>query len=725
MVTSFRRIFLFFVFIFCLSSVAEVSGAFFVSKHAPLRSYRGIPSHGNNSPWGIITPHARVSPARGALPSNTHTEAVKKHTGYKYMLYKLEAYIKAGNIYELLDFSNAYLLKSRSRAADLEGITFKYPARVDEVLSLALAFSYDVNKAKLILKRVGKAVNSNYGLMAKSLFALYEKNYKTARRFLHLAMEMDDKNPLVYDIEGYINSGLGRKNDAIRSFRKAISVAPDSSIAYAELAALFLADKKTNLALKYYKAAAVLAPHNHKNLYGMALCYIKNNNMSKAIEYLTKCIEKDDAFAPAHAKLGDVYFNTARYEDSLGVGQKLVLLGRRNLGTLFMGRALFELGRYDEALEVLDTVMEGNSPPLLFLNLKLHMALALGNMSEVLRYIDEVSKQNILDEDKIPYLKSYLLTLAYCQAYSGDIESAIKLVQSGMEKNFFSLKPNFFLAQLEILNGNAEKAEKYLKSTPDLVRDMNLDSLELSEYVRDKSPCLERFRAGIFLLKEWFATALRINQEILKTSPNDFITSYIAGKIAGYSNDSELMNTLLKRTIKIEPSFISAQVALGDSYVQARNYQAALEPYKAVAELLPHSPYVSYIISSIYEVSGQRDKAYALLMNMTKRFPYFAFAFNQLAWISIEKGENLNKALEWARRADELLPGTAYIKDTIGWWYLKNKEYKKAEHFFKQALNLSPNFSASYHHLSLLYKEQGLKDKALLFIKKASDYKGN
>ena len=83
----------------------------------------------------------------------------------------------------------------------------------------------------------------------------------------------------------------------------------------------------------------------------------------------------------------------------------------------------------------------------------------------------------------------------------------------------------------------------------------------------------------------------------------------------------------------------------------------------------------------------------------------FAPAANNLAWILVEQGGNLDRALSYAQTAREQRPDDPHIADTLGWIYYKKNAYLLAINLLKEAAEKLPNEpNVQFHYGMAQYK---------------------
>jgi tetratricopeptide (TPR) repeat protein len=79
-------------------------------------------------------------------------------------------------------------------------------------------------------------------------------------------------------------------------------------------------------------------------------------------------------------------------------------------------------------------------------------------------------------------------------------------------------------------------------------------------------------------------------------------------------------------------------------------------------------------------------------------------ASNNLAYVILQQGGNVDVALSMAQTARRQMPDNPNAADTLGWAYYKKGLYPTAIDLFKEALKKSPNDPTFHYHLGLAYQ---------------------
>jgi len=75
------------------------------------------------------------------------------------------------------------------------------------------------------------------------------------------------------------------------------------------------------------------------------------------------------------------------------------------------------------------------------------------------------------------------------------------------------------------------------------------------------------------------------------------------------------------------------------------------------------------------------------------------------------RGRGIDKALEFAKKAVELQPGSAVYLNTLSWLYYLNKDYAQAEGAIKKALTLEPDNPVYQEGLHAIQEARRGKEK--------------
>lgn len=136
-------------------------------------------------------------------------------------------------------------------------------------------------------------------------------------------------------------------------------------------------------------------------------------------------------------------------------------------------------------------------------------------------------------------------------------------------------------------------------------------------------------------------------------------------------------------------------------------------------EVFPDDENLLYEYGLLLEDNGDHSAALAVMQKIITLQPDNAGALNFVGYSWADKKINLDQALEYIRRAIELKPDNAFIRDSLGWVYYRLGKIDQAIKELETATRLSPEDAAILEHLGDVYLEAGRVRDAVYTFKKA------
>jgi Flp pilus assembly protein TadD len=95
-------------------------------------------------------------------------------------------------------------------------------------------------------------------------------------------------------------------------------------------------------------------------------------------------------------------------------------------------------------------------------------------------------------------------------------------------------------------------------------------------------------------------------------------------------------------------------------------------------------------------------------------------AANNLAYLMVENGDNVDVALSLAQTARRILPDSPQTADTLAWIYYFKGNYVSARDLLEGALKETPDDASMHLHLGMTYAKLNDKSDAATHLKKAT-----
>jgi len=142
----------------------------------------------------------------------------------------------------------------------------------------------------------------------------------------------------------------------------------------------------------------------------------------------------------------------------------------------------------------------------------------------------------------------------------------------------------------------------------------------------------------------------------------------------------------------------------------------AVELYGAAIRAAPGFWVAKLELATIYQRAGVNDKAMQLYEEVIKLKPNEVRALNDYANLCAEEKKNLDKAVEYAKRAKKLSPFSGAVADTLGVLHTILGDTAAAVEQLEEARSLLPNHPTVLYHLAVAYAKGGKKQEALAIL---------
>ena len=197
----------------------------------------------------------------------------------------------------------------------------------------------------------------------------------------------------------------------------------------------------------------------------------------------------------------------------------------------------------------------------------------------------------------------------------------------------------------------------------------------------------------------------------LKQQPDDGKLLQLSGEVALYSGDQASAEKLFRQAIDKDPNDVAAYEKLARFMMVTNRPDQVVKTYEEALQKNENSAKLHLIVGSLYELRGDRDKAMARYEDAIRLEPDLAVAKNNLAYLIAESGGSLDRALDLAQEAKELLPDNANAADTLGWVLYKKKSPDAAIPYLREAVrNMQPDdpqLPIVRQHLAMAYEAAG------------------
>ena len=228
-------------------------------------------------------------------------------------------------------------------------------------------------------------------------------------------------------------------------------------------------------------------------------------------------------------------------------------------------------------------------------------------------------------------------------------------------------------------------------------------------------------RAGVV----WLPYAEDVYRTLLRNDRDNVIALYLLGDLYLVTSRSVKTDDPLKkaeaanrRILGLAPTFAPAfrnlaviedtrtRAAAAAEETPEKRLAAqarAVTLYQAAIRNAPGFWIAKLELAAIYQRAGANDKAMRLYEEVIAVKPGEIRALNDYANLCVEESKNLDKAVEYAKRAKKLSPFSGAISDTLGVLHTILGNTAEAVEQLEQARSLLPNHPHVLYHLAVAY----------------------
>jgi tetratricopeptide (TPR) repeat protein len=115
---------------------------------------------------------------------------------------------------------------------------------------------------------------------------------------------------------------------------------------------------------------------------------------------------------------------------------------------------------------------------------------------------------------------------------------------------------------------------------------------------------------------------------------------------------------------------------------------------------------------TLEERRGNWEKAQTLYEKVQNIQPDEPASANNLSYLLLEHGGNVDRALALAQTARRAMPNSVNTADTLAWAYYKKGIYTSAIDLLEENVKKAPQDSTYYYHLGLAYEKSNKVEQA-------------
>lgn len=612
-------------------------------------------------------------------------------------------------------------------------------------------------------------------LVIRGRSLINEKRYQDGVAELRKALALDPQNVGIYlelSRAYFLAKDLAAAEDILQ---QGLTTNPRSTEIILAMGDFRLATGKPDLAEAAYKQIVETAPENEGAQIRLAGFYQRTNKLAETEGTLQKWASAYPQDERPHIHLGDFY-------NWLGVRDKALTSYRHatelNAGSVVARDKLISLhldaGNVSEAEPRVKAILDKNSSDLVGRFFNARILLIKGNIDEATSLFQALIK----DEPQfapahyfqgVAYLKKRQpsqargaftqavklnpampearTSLAELLLAEGSLDLALEHAQAAIQLNPRNVQAAVIAGDAYLRKGDLAKSQKVYEAIAKALPKEPLGPYRLglvAHAEKNDARALAHFEEAlaikpvaiepvtqIALIKVTQGKPDEARERVirqLEAAPTSPFLYNLLGQLWMAGNDTGRAETAFKKAIDLDNSLLQAYMNLGQVYFLSGKTDQAVKEYEAVLVKDPQAIQAQMMLGIIHANRKEYDQAKSRYEKILGINPRFAPAANNLAWLLVEQGGNLDMALNYAQTAREQKPDDPSIADTMGWLYYKKNAYLLASSLLKEAVEKLPTNPVVRFHLGMAqYKNgdnAGAKQSLQSALKLSQDFAG-
>ncbi len=475
-------------------------------------------------------------------------------------------------------------------------------------------------------------------------------------------------------------------------------------------------------ALRYEKSAGIY--------FALAKNYAALNKHALAIEHARNAVRLDPENIEYRQLLAASFVQVFELDSAAAVYQEIVRRDSANIQSWFNLARLQQARNPQQALETYNEITQRFGPQweVLLQVVELHNALGeFGKAAEAMKRMAEMDPGNL----------DLLQNLARAYVRAGQTDEALKVYLDLQERDPGNLE---YVAEL---GGVYLVQKEYAKADKQFERVLSVDSVGVELKLRIGEMYFSQVEKDSSVASQ----AQTIFERISKDHPQDWRAYWFLGALGAITRNDSLSLINFKRVTELASWNADGWVYLSSVFLEKNDFESVVKVLEVALRTLPDEPRVNSILGIAYSRLGRTEDAIrvlekahaldpkdlntisqlALIYDQMKKYgesdslyekglrlsPDNHLLLNNYSYSMAERGIQLQRSLEMAKRAVEQQPENQSYLDTIGWVYFKLGNYTEAEKWIKKAIEKGNASAVLYEHLGDVYARMNDTERAL------------
>jgi tetratricopeptide (TPR) repeat protein len=215
------------------------------------------------------------------------------------------------------------------------------------------------------------------------------------------------------------------------------------------------------------------------------------------------------------------------------------------------------------------------------------------------------------------------------------------------------------------------------------------------------------------------AKAIQFLAAEVQKSPNAIPPHFLLAVTAAKAAQGNTAIQQYQWLISTDSNVPGLYVRLAQAYQAKGSFRNAIDAFQKARELMPNDGRTTASIAFLQDAMGQREAAQANYRQALRLDPENPEILNNLAFLIVETGGNLDEAMALVRNARGKASSNPDLDDTLGWVYLKRHETEAALQIFTNLIRKYPKQPVYRYHFGMALLQKGDASRAKAELKTA------
>ncbi|MCY4524917.1 MAG: tetratricopeptide repeat protein, partial [Halobacteriovoraceae bacterium] len=427
-----------------------------------------------------------------------------------------------------------------------------------------------------------------------------------------------------------------------------------------------------------------------------AIELIKSGELAKSEQILAKLYKKNKY---RDEKIGlilaGIYSSLNKTEDARKTYRIILARNKKSEeACIFLAKSYIEEQKLKYGNQILDNCFKKNKKAI-YVYYKGKVALERGKLNQALKYFRRALKiesnfyqaaigLGVIYEEKKQHKKAIRVYKKYLKKDPSNYVVLLQLVQIMFSQGKFKKVIPYVekLAAIDHDNANLKiklgilyiDAKKYQKAIDifNTVLQGHPESDQVLYYLGSLHNQINTPKKALEYFSQIPADSPLFQESVLQTA-NILLLSAKEG-----NNVDKFINFIEDKSNKISTLKIDLSLLLTGYYEGISNYPKAIAILKDLEGQKGFEEGHKYYLASLYEKNKNYKKAHGIIEDILKKDPENPHALNFLGYSLLEIEGDLDKAYYYIEKAVKLRPDDGFIRDSLGWYYYKKGDLKKA-----------------------------------------------